>query len=457
MTGAGQPGSNMPPFEDITFRMGHAGGTADRDAELVAGTHVGDYAVVSLIAAGGHGSVYLAEHRSLGRRAAVKVLRHDLLGSVEMVARFVREARAVNRIRAPGIVDVLDVGTLPDGRPFCLMELLGGRTLAAIIRDRAPLAAGEVVALLAPICRALEAAHAAGVVHRDVKASNVMVVSEADSPGVKLLDFGVAKVDLPGEAGFTTVGQRLGSAGARAPEQIRAEAVDARTDVYALGVLLHHMLTGQLPFQSDDPVEIDRMHIEAEVPRASRIAGSPVGLDAVVARAMAKSPAGRYPSASAFLEAATLAAAGAAARPALERLPAVAISVVIRTASAEPDEEVLAAQADAAGCAEEALAGGGFALPFGTAGEVLGVRLLPPDAVARRSARAEAVALARSLTGALSRFGIRVLVAVHAAEVEVRRTSEGPEIVGGPLCQTARWAPGDGEGFSGTPEALADL
>jgi len=334
---------------------------------------------------------------------------------------------------------------------------LGGRSLAAVIRDRAPLASGEAVALLAPICEALEAAHGAGVVHRDVKASNVMVVSEGDPPVVKLLDFGVAKLDLPGEAGYTSVAHRLGSSGARAPEQIRTQAVDARTDVYALGVLLHHLLTGQLPYQSDDPDEMDRLHLEAEVPRASRIAGSPVALDAIVARAMAKSPADRYPSAAAFLEAARAAAAGAGARPPLERMPAVAVHVGLRTASPEPDEGALAAQAAGADRAEATLARAGFALLLGTAGEVLGVRLLPADPVSARAARGAAAELARSLPERLAGPAVRVLVALHAGEVEVRRTSEGPEVVGGPLCQTARWVPGDGEGFSGTPEALADL
>jgi len=447
----------MPPFEDTTFRMGRVASAADRDTELGAGTPVGDYVVVSLLAAGGHGSVYLGEHGTLHHRVAIKVLRQDLMGSAEMVTRFFREARAVSRIRAPGIVDVLDVGTLPGGPPYCVMELLGGRSLAAVIRDRAPLDAREAVALLAPICEALGAAHASGVVHRDVKASNVMVVSEDHPPVVKLLDFGVAKLDLPGEPGYTSVAQRLGSAGARAPEQIRAEPVDARTDVYALGVLLHHLLTGRLPFESSEPDEIDRMHLEAEVPRPSRIAGSPVALDAVVARAMAKSPEARFPSAAAFLEAAAFAAAGATTRPSLERLPGVAIHVALRTASPDPDDATLLAQAESVERAESRLTNAGFALPLVTAGEVLGIRLLPSDPAAGRAARSQAVAMARSLAELLSAPGLHVMVAVHVAEAEVRRTSEGPEIVGGPLCQTARWVPGDGEGFIGTPEALADL
>jgi serine/threonine-protein kinase len=443
----------MVPPDDLTFRMGRA---ADRDASIEAGTAVGDYRVVSPIASGGHGSVYLGERRRDGHRVAIKVLRLDLVGSAEMVARFLREARAVGQIRSPGIVDVLDVGTLPDGRPFCVMELLGGRSLAALIRDRSPMPPGEAVALLAPVCQALEAAHAAGVVHRDVKASNVMVVSEAEPRVVKLLDFGVAKFDLPGEPGFTSRSQRLGSASARAPEQIRAEPVDARCDVYALGVLLYHLLTGRLPFESEDPDEIERMHLEVEPPRPSLIAGSPVALDAVVARAMAKSPASRYASAMGFLEAALI-AAGAAAQAPLERLPAVAVHVAIRSTSAEPDDDALANQASAADRAETALTRSGFAIVLGTTGEVLGVRLLPADPAMGRTARSHAVTLGRSLPATLFGTGYGVHVTVHAADVDVRRTSDGPEIVGGPLCQTSGWVPQEGEGFSGTPEALAGL
>lgn len=449
------PGAAMSPIEDATFRMGRAAGEAGGDPELPVGTPVGEYAVVSLIARGGHGSVYLARHRSGSPRVAVKVLRSDLAGSQEMVDRFLREVRAVGVIRSPGIAEVLEAGRLADGRPYCAMELLEGRSLAALIHERAPLAAEEAVALLAPVCEALEAAHRAGVVHRDVKASNVMVVSEAHPPVLKLLDFGVAKVDLPGEVGYTSVAQRLGSAGARAPEQIRAGPVDARTDVYALGVLLHHLLTGRLPFESDDPDETDRMHLEAEVPRPSLAAGSPPALDAVVARAMAKAAEQRYPSALAFLEAARAAAGGAAPSHPPERHPAAGVHVVLQAAA--DDDRCLASQADAADRAEAALARAGLLVPLATAGEVLGIRLLPSEAAAARSVRAEVVALARSLHQRLSEPGVRVLVAVHAADVHLRRTSEGPEIAGGPLCLTARWTPRDPEGFAATPEALADL
>jgi serine/threonine-protein kinase len=243
-------------MDESTFRMGRSSASGDDDPPLESGTSVGEHLVVGTLAIGGHGRVYVAEHRSTHRRVAIKVLRRDLVDSAEMVSRFLRETTAVSLIRHPGIVSILDTGTLQDGRPYYAMDLLGGRSLAAVIQDRAPLAAGEAAALLGPICEALGAAHAAGVVHRDLKASNVMVLSEADPPVMRLLDFGVAKVHSPGESAYTSVALRLGSAGARAPEQIRAEGVDARTDVYALGVLLYQLLTGRLPFVSGDPDDL---------------------------------------------------------------------------------------------------------------------------------------------------------------------------------------------------------
>lgn len=439
------------PVDENTYRMGPTG----EDEPLAPGTSVGGYEIVSIIGRGGHGTVYLARHPLLGRRAAVKVLRQDLAASLEMAARFLREARVVNRIRHPNIVDISDVGALRDGRPYCVMELLGGRTLAALIRARAPLAPAEAVSILTQVADALHAAHEAGVVHRDVKASNIMVVSEGDPPLAKVLDFGVAKVDDPAEPGLTAVGQLLGSSSARAPEQIRAQRVDRRTDVYALGVLLFQMLTGHLPFESEDPGEVERLQLEAAPPRPSRIAGSPAAFDTVVARAMAKEPGQRYASAAAFAEAAR-AASGAATGGSLSSMPAVAVHVGIR-GPADPGEAALAAQADAADDAEAALRGAGFSVLVATAGEVLGVRLLPSDPQASRAARLEATSLAQALHARLEAEGTRAAVAVHAGDAEVRQTSAGPEVTGGPICDTSRWVPAEGEGYFPSPVSLAGL
>ncbi len=421
---------------------------------LLAGASVGEYVVERQLAAGGHGEVYLAQHRVLGRRAAIKVLRRELASSPEMVARFVREARAVNRIGHPNIIDIYDLGVLDDGRPYCVMELLPGRGLDAVLRERGRFPPAEAVAYLAGVCQALEAAHQAGVVHRDVKASNVMVLDERVPPRLKLLDFGIAKVADPAEQGLTVVGRRLGTSAAMAPEQVRGEPADLRADVYALGVLLYQMLAGQLPFPSDDAEEVERMHLEAPAPRPSAIAPVPPALDAVVARCLEKSPERRFPSAGAVLEAARAAAAGAAAAP-LRRSPALAVHVSLRPSA--DDEEGLVAVAEAAEAAEESLRAGGYSLPIATTGAVLGVRTLPADPPGAEAARAEALALAQALPARLARPGLRVSVCLHAGEADVRDTSGGVEVAGGPVCQTSRWVIEGPGGFAATAEARAAL
>lgn len=407
------------------------------DDELAPGAQVGEYVVERLLASGGQGAVYVARHRVLGRRAALKVLRRTLASSPQMTARFVREARVVNVIGHPNIVDIYDIGALPDGRPFCVMELLRGRSLFALLAERGALPAAEVLALLEPVAAALQAAHDAGVIHRDVKASNVFVAAEGEAPRVKLLDFGVAKVEDPGREGLTAVGQRVGSVHAMAPEQIRGEPVDPRTDVYALGVLLHQMLTGRYPFAATDPAELERLHLEAAPPRPSTLAPVPPALDAVVARCLEKDPERRWTSARAVVEAFRAALAGPC--EARRLVPAVAIHVALATAEGQGDDSLLD-QADAAEAAEGELRGAGYALPLAVPAAVLGVRLLPDEPWAAAAARAEAVALGQALHRALQQPHLLIAVSVHAADAEVAAGPEGPTIAGGPVCDAAAWA-----------------
>ena len=294
------------PVEKPTLSLpGSTPGTAaalSGAEELAPGALAGAWQVERLLARGGHGVIYVAVHRDTGRRAALKVLSRRFAASPEMAARFVREGRVLSRLSHPNVVRYLELGLLLDGRAFCAMELLEGQTLHDLVSARGRLAPSESLALLEPVCAALDAAHRAGVVHRDVKASNV-IVATGDPPLVKLLDFGVARpAEAAGEA-LTTVGERLGSAHAMAPEQIRGGPVDARTDVYALGVLLYQLLTGALPFWSDDPHELDRLQLDAPPPRAGLVAPVPPAVDAVIERALAKRPDDRHPSAVAFLNA----------------------------------------------------------------------------------------------------------------------------------------------------------
>jgi len=436
----------MANEEATTPMAGATPGTAaapGAEEELAPGALAGAWRVEGLLARGGHGLVYLATHRGSGRRAALKVLQRRFADAPEMAARFVREGVILSRLHHPAVVEYLELGLLADGRPFCAMELLEGRTLQEHLRTRGRLAPEEALALLAPVCAALEAAHAAGIVHRDVKSSNVFLAG--DPPAPRLLDFGVAKPTAPEAAGLTAVGERVGSAHAMSPEQIRGEPVDARTDVYALGVLLHQLVTGALPFTAAEPAELERLHLEGAPPAASRTAPVPPAVDEVIARAMAKAPAGRFPSAAAFLDALRAAAEPDPAARQAEGTEALAAAIHVAVQPAGVGEAELLAQAVLEAEAEGALAEAGFALDVRAPGVLLATAVLPREPAAARAAREAAVAAGRALAARLAaRAGAetRVRVTVHAGPVRV-----GPagERLGGPLFRTAEWVR-EGEG-----------
>ena len=276
--------------------------TALYGADLAPGALCGAYVIEAAIGRGGWGRVYLARHRVLRRAAAVKVLDLELAVTAQHYERFVFEAQAANRVRHPHIVDVHDFGRLPDGRPFYAMEVLDGETVEERLARTGRIAPAALLAIATPLADALACVHRAGLVHRDVKPSNVFLHGPADT--VKLLDFGIAKLVAPepGDASpITTATTRLGSPEAMAPEQIRGLAVDARTDVYGLGVLLYRALTARWPFDADQRFEIERLHLEATAPPPSALAPVPAAVDPVLARCLAKAPADRYPGVAAAL------------------------------------------------------------------------------------------------------------------------------------------------------------
>ena len=411
----------------------------DLDGELAPGDRAGEYLILGIIASGGCGTVYTAEHRVLGRKAAVKVLHSQLASSPEMVERFVREARVVNRIRHPNIVDIYEFGELGDKRPYFVMELLEGTSLATIVERRGRLTAAQALSYLEPVCDALRAAHSAGVVHRDLKASNVAVVKDGDPPRVKLLDFGIAKLvrTAPGERGLTAVGQRIGTPYAMAPEQIRGGTIDARVDIYALGVLLYQLLTGRYPFVSGDPVEMERLHVEAPPPRPSAMAPVSPDIDAIVLRCMEKDASRRYPDVAAFVDALRTAVKGA--RTAAQGKRGAAIYVEVRI-SGEQDDALLANLVPLLDEIELALRQGGFALYLQTGSALLGVKPLPEDADAAREERKAAIAVARRVLEPVHAPGadprLKLAVYVHAGTAQMR----GGEITGGTLVDIESWA-----------------
>lgn len=267
------------------------------------GTTCERYEIVRRLGGGGFGNVYLARHTVVGREVALKLLgpraRHD----AEAVQRLLREARAANAIGSPHIVAVHDGGVLPDGRPFLVMDLVKGEELASVIEREGPIAPDRAVAIALQVLEALDAAHARGIVHRDIKPSNVMLAASGSGgpPQVKVLDFGISRIAEPEDGvALTQTGMMMGTPGYAAPEQYAsARDVDARCDLYAVGVLLHEMLTGRLPHQASSYEQMV-LRVCGEDPPPIRSVAPHVGeaLAHVVDRALQRAPSARWASAN---------------------------------------------------------------------------------------------------------------------------------------------------------------
>ncbi|RYZ11622.1 MAG: serine/threonine protein kinase, partial [Myxococcaceae bacterium] len=210
--------------------------SAPTDALL--GTQLGEFVIEERIGAGGMGVVYRAVHPLIGKQAAIKVMRQELV-SPQQVQRLLVEARSVNAIRHPGIIDIFGFGSLPDERPYVIMELLKGRPLSDFVRAQSRMDLESVVWVMDQMLAALGAAHRAGVVHRDLKPANVFVVESPETPtAIKLVDFGIAKVLESRDSPLTSDGSIIGTPEFMAPEQIRGGSVGPETDLYAAGVML---------------------------------------------------------------------------------------------------------------------------------------------------------------------------------------------------------------------------
>jgi eukaryotic-like serine/threonine-protein kinase len=414
------------------------------------GAVIGEYVVTEVIAQGGGGAVYGAHHRTSGRPAAVKVLHRSLTALPKMVERFQREVMALNLLRHPGIVEVLEVGTLAEGQPFFVMERLSGQTVSRLLEQAGRLLPAEAIEILEAVCEAIGAAHSAGIVHRDIKPSNIMVTG-AGAGGIKLLDFGVAKLSGPsaGPTMLTSEGQMLGTPGSMAPEQILGQTVDARTDVYALGVLLYRMLTGRPPFTAHTMLAQVRQHLEEPAPRPSLRAPAAAPLDAIVLRCMEKDPADRYASIEELLAAVHAAMSGAPAAPEPAAGAAdlgAAIYVEIR---AKPGIEADAGLLDSMGfmldTTEDTLRDAGLRIGFTTGNEVLAVQPLSVDAGAALDELIQVVFVATTLRRQLDERErddrrVHANVCVHVDEVSL--TGSTPiEVTGGPLVRPDLWAP----------------
>ncbi|HEY0483745.1 MAG TPA: protein kinase [Kofleriaceae bacterium] len=267
---------------------------------MQAGTQVGAYRVLQQIGQGGMGSVWLAEHTMLGRRAAIKLLHPMYSARPDIVTRFFNEARAATAIADPGIVQIFDFGQHVDGTAYIVMEMLEGEPLDQRLRRLGHLASGDALRIIRQAASTLGVAHARGIVHRDLKPENVFLVRDPEVVGgerAKILDFGIAK--LAGEANVkTNTSTVMGTPGYMSPEQCRgAGHVDQRSDVYSLGCMLFALITGGPPFDAQGSGEVIAMHLREPPPApSSRVFGIPPAIDALVLRCLAKDPAERYAS-----------------------------------------------------------------------------------------------------------------------------------------------------------------
>jgi serine/threonine protein kinase len=260
------------------------------------GQRLNNFEIVRLVGEGGMGAVYEAEHPVIRRKVAVKVLRRELAVDGVLVRRFINEARATNEIRHPGIIEIIDVGMFPDGVPYLIMEMLEGESLARRLERRQWLSVDEALDFALQAASALFAAHSHGIVHRDLKPDNVFLVDDQRFAGrelVKILDFGIAKLkgDLSTNPVDTKLGSVIGTPAYMSPEQCRGipDAVDHRTDVYSLGIILYEMLCGEPPFIAPGPGDLMMMHMTtAPQPISERRPDVPPSVEEVILKMLAK-------------------------------------------------------------------------------------------------------------------------------------------------------------------------
>ena len=268
------------------------------DARL--GTVIAGYRIEERIGRGGMGVVYRAEHLNLRRRAAIKIIAPDLAESSGFRQRFTRESRIAAALQHPNIVTVYDAGEV-DGLLYLAMQYIEGEDLSAILQKDGRLRPYRAIDVCRQVAAALDAAHAMGLIHRDVKPANVLIEGRT----AFLTDFGLTKQLEGTNAQITRVGDVVGTIHYVAPEQIEGRKVSARTDVYALGCLLYHCLSGQVPFAHETDVAVIYAHLSEEPTKLSTLQRDlPAGLDAVVAKALDKSPDRRFPSCGDMISAA---------------------------------------------------------------------------------------------------------------------------------------------------------
>lgn len=257
----------------------------------------GRYRVEATIATGGMSTVYRGHDVRLDRPVALKVMDARYAGDQQFLTRFQREARAIARLKNPGLVAIYDQGG-DAAHPYLVMELVDGGTLRELLRERGPMPPHAVVAVLRPVLGGLGEAHRAGLVHRDIKPENVLI---SDDGEVKLVDFGLVRAIA--EAGITSTSVILGTASYLSPEQVAGGPTGPRSDVYSAGIMAFELLTGTTPFRGDNALAVAHQRLDQDVPPPSSVIdGVPPQFDAFIACATARDPERRFPDALAMAE-----------------------------------------------------------------------------------------------------------------------------------------------------------
>ena len=282
--------------------------SSDAKDVLPPGTRLAQrYTLGELVGGGGMAHVSRGMHDVLRSPVAIKILTPACMGMPTVVARFLREARAASKLRHDNIVGITDFGETDDGRPFMVMEYLEGEDLADTLFREGPLPWKRARLLLVQILAALQAAHDRGVIHRDVKPENVFRVTRlGNADFVKVFDFGIAKVLEEAGNPLSLEGSVFGTPTHMSPEQCLGQAVDARSDLYAVGILGYEMLTGRVPFDDDEPTRLLHAHVHEPVPLMAVVAPAlwvDRRVEALIVRALQKRPDDRYASARDFAEA----------------------------------------------------------------------------------------------------------------------------------------------------------